>query len=168
MALAYAGDPDIEKFLEDGHQGLPTPGTGNNLRAWGTLFRRIEVLACLGRRHEAGELYPLAVEATETGLVIDFFTTLQPQLPAGIAAAAGERWTAAEEHFCKAIGQAADVPYKLAQPEVRRWYAQMLLDRGGTGDRDKARTLLGEATEMYRIIGMQKHLKMTETMLVEV
>ncbi len=40
----------------------------------------------------------------------------------------------------------------------------MLLDRNAPGDRDKARTLLGEATEMYRTIGMPKHLEMTEKM----
>ncbi len=50
-------------------------------------------------------------------------------------------------------------------PRVRRWYARMLLERNAPGDRDKARTLLGEATEMYRTIGMPKHLEMVEGML---
>ena len=40
----------------------------------------------------------------------------------------------------------------------------MLLDRNQDGDRDKAQTLLGEATEMYRRIGMPKHLEMVEKM----
>ena len=33
----------------------------------------------------------------------------------------------------------------------------MLLDRNAPGDRDKARTLLGEAIEMYQQIGMPRH-----------
>ena len=47
---------------------------------------------------------------------------------------------------------------------MRRWYAQMLLDRNAAGDRDKAQTMLGEAIEQYRTIGMPKHLKMAERM----
>jgi hypothetical protein len=42
------------------------------------------------------------------------------QLPAAIAAAAGNRWDAAEEHFRTAIDQVNTLPYRLAQPEVRR------------------------------------------------
>ena len=59
------------------------------------------------------------------------------------------------------------MPHKIAQPEVRRWYARMLLDRNEDGDRDKARTLLGEATIMYRVIGMPKHVEMAEGMLAK-
>ena len=62
------------------------------------------------------------------------------------------------------LGQAHEIPFRSEQPEVRRWYAQMLLDRDMTGDRDKARTLLAEATEMYGAIGMPKHLEMVEKM----
>ena len=110
-------------------------------------------------------MYPRAVEAIATGTVIDYFTTLLPQLPAGIAAAAGGHSAPAEDHFTVALSQADDLPYRLAQPEVRRWYARMLLDRNAAGDRDKARTLLGEAIKMYRTIGMPKHLEMAESLL---
>ena len=51
---------------------------------------------------------------------------------------------------------------------MRRWYAQMLLDRNAAGDRDKARTLLGEAVDQYRTIGMPKHLAMAEGMLKDI
>ena len=61
--------------------------------------------------------------------------------------------------------QADELPHKIAQPEVRRWYAWMLNDRNAPGDQDKARTMLGEAIEMYRAIGMPKHLEMAERML---
>ena len=73
-------------------------------------------------------------------------------------------WDASQEHFETALKQAHELPHKIAQPEVRRWYARMLLERNAVGDRDKAQTLLGEATEMYRTIGMPKHLEMAKEM----
>ena len=70
---------------------------------------------------------------------------------------------------------ADSLPLVIAQPEVRRWYARMLIDRDGpadpsTGsgrDRDKARELLTEAIRMYQQIGMPKHVEMAEQMLAE-
>ncbi len=59
------------------------------------------------------------------------------------------------------------LPIVIAQPEVRRWYARMLIDRDATGERDKARELLTEAIAMYRKIGMPKHVEMAEAMLRE-
>ena len=79
-------------------------------------------------------------------------------------AACGEQWDVAQEHFETALRQAHDLPHKIAQPEVRRWYAWMLIDRDSPGDKEKARLLLDEATEMYRTIGMPKHLEMVEKM----
>ena len=43
----------------------------------------------------------------------------------------------------------------------------MLRDRNVGDDRDKARSLVGEATEMYRAIGMPKHLEIVEKMSAE-
>ena len=88
------------------------------------------------------------------------------QLPAAIAAAAGNRWDAAEEHFRTAIDQVNTLPYRLAQPEVRRWYAWMLRDRAQPGVREQAQALLGEATKMYRSPGMPRHLEIVDSMLV--
>ncbi len=58
------------------------------------------------------------------------------------------------------------MPDKIAQPDVRRWYATMLIERRADGD--QARTLLGEAIEMYRAIGMPKPLEMVEGRLQRV
>ena len=43
----------------------------------------------------------------------------------------------------------------------------MLLDRDAAGDRETGRRLLTEAIEMYRRIGMPKHLEMAEALLAE-
>jgi tetratricopeptide (TPR) repeat protein len=84
---------------------------------------------------------------------------------AGIAAAAAGQWEKAEEHYQTALRQAHELPDVIEQPEVRRWYARMLIDRDAPGDRDKARQLLGEGIAMYRQIGMPKHVEMAEALL---
>jgi hypothetical protein len=87
------------------------------------------------------------------------------QNAAGTAAAAAEQWEAAESHYRTAMRQADELPYRIAQPEVRRWYARMLLERGEDGDHDQARTRLGEAAELYEQRGMPKHVDMARAML---
>ena len=84
---------------------------------------------------------------------------------AGIAAASGRRWEEAETHYQTALRQAHEIPFRSEQPEVRRRYAQMLLDRNAPGDRDRARSMLDEAVGMYQAIGMPRHLDLAEGML---
>ena len=90
------------------------------------------------------------------------------QTVAGMAAAAGKQWEEAEQHYQTALRQALDLPAVMEQAEVRRFYACMLIDRDGPGDRDKARELLTEAIEGYRRIGMPKHVEMAEALLTKV
>ena len=73
-------------------------------------------------------------------------------------------WEDAEQHFEKALRLAEDLPHRLEQAEVRRWYARMLLDRNASGDRKKARELLGEALASYRARDAQ-HVEMVEALL---
>ena len=56
------------------------------------------------------------------------------------------------------------IPHTIMQPEVRRWYARMLIDRNGSGDKERARTLLDEAVEMYGQLGMPRHLEIAQEM----
>ena len=82
-----------------------------------------------------------------------------------MAAGSGRQWEQAETHYQTALTQAHEIPFRSEQPEVRRWYAQMLMDRNATGDRDKARTMLTEAVEMYDQIGMPRHIEMAKDAL---
>jgi tetratricopeptide (TPR) repeat protein len=131
------------------------------------LFTAVEGLAVLGERAEAAKLYPLVLEAMKTGTVSRFYDSRLLDTLAGIAASAGENWVQAEEHFQTALRRAEEMPYVIEQPEARRFYARMLLDRNAPGDREKARQLLEEAIEMYKKIGMPKHVEMAETLLRE-
>jgi hypothetical protein len=42
----------------------------------------------------------------------------------------------------------------------------MLMDRAARGDREKARTLLSEALQSYKRIGMPRHVEITRSLLV--
>ncbi len=53
----------------------------------------------------------------------------------------------------------------LEQPQVRYWYAKMLIDRGAVSDRDEARRLLEEAISKYETIGMPRHGEMAQRLL---
>ena len=124
----------------------------------------VEALAVVGERAEAHRLYPAVLEIVGDGANVGGLFELTAQT-AGIASACGEQWETAEQHFETALQQAYEFPNKIAQPETRRWYAWMLLERDAPGDRDKARTLLGEAIELHRAIGMPKHVEIVERML---
>jgi tetratricopeptide (TPR) repeat protein len=169
LTKAYVGDSDsVLAMLDESRGNLPRPGQANGWGAWVMLVAVVEGLAVLGERDEAAHLYPLTLDAIATGVLVPWVGLRSFEAVAGIAAACGGQWEKAEEHYQTALRQAHELPHKIEQPEVRRWYARMLLDRDGPGDREKARELLTEAIAMYRGIGMPKHVEMAETMLREV
>ncbi len=169
LARAYAGDRDAAVAILQGRSGdLPRPGQANAMGAWTILVEEVEGLAVLGERDQAAKLYPLVVELINTGGILRWWAHGLLDTVAGMAATAGRQWEAAEAHYETALRQAHELPHKIEQPEVRRWYARMLIDRDGPGDRDKARELLTEAVAMYRDIGMPKHIEMAESLVREV
>jgi len=150
-------DSDFEKLK----QILPQRGRPSGAGSWIALLTMVEGLAVLGRRGEAARLYPLVTQKLEDGTVLCLVQGLVDKA-AGIAAAAGEEWTLAEAHFEKALRLAEELPHRLEQPEVRRWYARMLLDREGSGDEQRARKMLIEAKAIYEELGMPKHVEMAK------
>jgi tetratricopeptide (TPR) repeat protein len=166
LCRAYVGDGDSAlAMLDDRMSSLPRPGRAHTLGAWSMLFAAVEGLAVLGEREKAAKLYPLVLEAFDTGCPTRGAIYGLLQTVAGMAAAAGGQWEKAEEHYQTALRQAHELPVVIEQPEVRRWYARMLIDRDAPGDREKARGLLTEAVAMYRRIGMPKHVEMAEALL---
>ena len=125
----------------------------------------IEGLVMLGERSQAGELYPIARELVDTEAVLLSPIPRFTQTIAGTAAGAARQWKAAEDHFRIALQQAESLPDRLEQAEIRRFHAMMLIDRAAPGDREKARTLLGEALKTYTQIGMPRHIEMTQALL---
>ena len=166
LAQAYAGDPDTLGRLKTNASSLMTLPDENPHGAWERLQNVVEGLAVLNQAHETAALYPLVLKAIEKGAVLSYSTRLW-QMVAGIAAAAAGHVDAAREHFETALGQADELPHRVAQPEIRRWYAQAMLDAGAYSDRDKARALLGEALEQYQVLGMPRHVEITAAALHE-
>jgi class 3 adenylate cyclase/tetratricopeptide (TPR) repeat protein len=165
---AYTGDKHgALAMLEERRGDLPRPGQPNTWGAWIMLENVVEGLSVLGEREEAGKLYSQVLEALGTGALTGWLSARLFQTVAGMAAAAGGQWEKAEEHYRQALRLAHDLPVVIEQPEVRRWYARMLIDRDGPGDRDRAREMLTEAVAMYRKIGMPKHIEMAEALLGE-
>ena len=148
LARAYASEREARGPLQAGRSRLLEIRDENPWGIWEQLVNVVESLAVLGEAKDAADLYPLVLKGIQKGVVVSWQLRLW-QMVAGIAGACGERWDAAQDHVETGLRQAHELPHKIAQPEVRRWYAQMLLDRTAPGDRDKARTMLGEAVEMY-------------------
>jgi hypothetical protein len=125
----------------------------------------VECLAMLGEKSQAAELYPIVRELMGTGTTALWPIFRFTQTIAGIAASAARQWDAAEEHFQLAMQQAKFFPNVLERAEIRRFHAMMLLDRGALGDREKTQTLLNEAPQSYKHIGMPRHVEMAQTLL---
>jgi hypothetical protein len=125
----------------------------------------IEGLVLLGNQSQAKGLYPLVDGLLDTAAVVLWPISRFTHTIAGVAAAAARKWQIAEEHFRIAMQQADFFPNRLEQAEIRRFHAMMLLDRAGPGDRNKAQTLLNEALETYRQIGMPRHLEMAHALI---
>jgi tetratricopeptide (TPR) repeat protein len=119
----------------------------------------------LGDRSRAAELYPLAEELLDTEAVALWPIFRLTHTIAGIAAAAARQWQSAENHLQIALQQAEEFPQRLEQGEIRRFRAMLLIDRGASGDRDKALALLNEALKSYTQIGMPRHIEMTRALL---
>jgi hypothetical protein len=145
---------------------LPRAGRPNTWGAWSMLFSAVETLVVLGEMADAAKLYPLVLEGMKTGTILRIDLRLLDTV-AGIAAGASGRWPEAEQHFQTALRRCDELPHVIEAPEARRWYAWMLLQRNGPGDREKARTLITEAIEMYRRIGMPRHVDMAEALLAK-
>jgi tetratricopeptide (TPR) repeat protein len=157
LAKAYAGDAGALDFLNSKRHLLPTLGRPASSGSCHLPQLAVEGLAVLGHTDDAYGLYPVLLQLMPmrvTGFAVGLLAT-----SAGTAAACGREWAAAERHFETAMRQAQEMPHKIAQPETRRWYAWMLSARDAPGDRGRARTLLDEAIEMYRSIGMPEHIE---------
>lgn len=159
---AHLGHDDALDVFRLQRDRLPRPGRPNLGDTYGMLIYSVESLALLGEHEEAARLYDALVDALDIGIVAYHHGLVQTF--AGIAAASGQSWARAEEHFHKAIRQAETLPHRLAASETRRWYARMLLERNAEGDRERARALLDEALPGYERIGMPRHLEMASEM----
>ena len=165
LARALEGDIDGALGALEQAKALP-PWQVRPMASGFELILTAEALVHLDRPHEAAALHEEIVQILAGGPVFGLIVGWGLlRRGAGIAAAAGGKWEAATQHFETALRQAHNLSLVCEQPQVRYWYARMRLDRGEPGDREKARELLTEAIDLYREIGMPKHLEMAEVLL---
>ena len=151
-AKAEAGDSRATDVWANRRWSLPVLGQLNSLGAWTALERTVIGLARIGLRREVAALRPLTEQLLLTGAwtypMLSPFRTI-----AGIAAACGGDWKAAEGHHLCALQQIEAAPYRHLGPVAREWYAQALLEQGARGDIEKARQLLIQAVAQYEASG---------------
>jgi DNA-binding SARP family transcriptional activator/tetratricopeptide (TPR) repeat protein len=157
---------DVITVIGGWQEDFPQPGRPNGYGPWYLPVAAIEALSVIGERDRAAGLYPLVAEFIETtGVVLHWWMPQLIERIAGIGAAAGGQWDLAEKHFGNALRQAEDLPFVIEGAETRRSYAEMLLDRNGEGDRDRAGSLVDEAITIYRRIGMPRHEELARRLL---
>ena len=164
---AYLGDAgEALTLLEQQRICLPRLNSPNTLGSSALLVQSIEALFVLGERAKAWELYPLAEQLTDSGIATIAEIARFPHTAAALAATAGRQWEIAEYHFRTAVQQAEALPHLLEQIEIKRFYAQMLLERSWDGDAIKARDFLVAAEIGYKGATMPKHLALTRSLLI--
>jgi DNA-binding SARP family transcriptional activator len=166
--LAYTGDREAALALLDeaDDNRLPKAGQPNGWGPWMMLLSAVEGLYVLGEHDRAAGFYDLVVECIErTRAICPNYNDMRlPERTAGIAAAAGGCWDKAEGHFRTALRQAAELPHLPEAAHTRRFFAAVLLERDGPGDRAEATALMAEARDLYTSMGMPRHAAMVETL----
>ena len=89
---------------------------GRDIYKW-EHFLEIYDRHCAGFRGEGPAV--LEIGSADYGTDPGYYS---PAVAAGIAAACGQRWDQATQHYETALRQAHQLPVVIAQPEVRRWY----------------------------------------------
>jgi len=75
-----------------------------------------------------------------------------------MVAGAGGHPAAVEEHFETAVRQAQEMGAATELADASYWYARSLLEQGRVEDRERARGLLAEASQIWERTGMPKQL----------
>ena len=162
LVLAYAHRPDEAlRLLGESREPQSVVDRPRLIGEWDRICYETEAWALLGDAARASQGASVN-ELLKRGLVLRAGLT---ERIAGIAASAGRDFDEAERWFLQSLKRAQDAPVVYEQPQVRYWYARMLLDRDEPGDREKARGLLTEAIAHH---GMPKHLEMAEELLAGV
>ena len=163
---AYSGEQAAAmRVLEENRGLLPRIAEPATVGSWAMLACVIEGLAMLGQWEAAAELYPLAHQLVATGAICIAWIARFSATVEGLAAAAACDWDDAERHFDIASRQAERLPHQLELAEVGRFQAAMLLRRGGTHQREQAAQLVRKAADVYRRMGMPRHVEISERLL---
>jgi hypothetical protein len=142
---------------------LAIDGTRAPAGVWTAVGGLTEAYARLGLKAQVLELAPHVDELYGRGAIIHGGWMTCTTTVAGIAAWYRDRWADAEKLLQLAVEQMDTIPVRHKSGQAREWYAEMLLARDDSGDRDRARTLLAEAREIYARLGFEGLLRRVKT-----
>jgi tetratricopeptide (TPR) repeat protein len=166
--LAYLGEGSEAMSLLDGAVSqLPEPGSPIGWGPCTIVLAGVEACVLLGEPERAAALYALTRETRRRTKSVsgNFYDGRLLERVAGIAAMAGRHWDESEAHFRAALEQAQTIPHRTEQAHTRRWYGQMLLERGSPGDGDRAEKVLAAAIDDYERMGMPRHRDLAAALL---
>jgi tetratricopeptide (TPR) repeat protein len=166
LALAYLGERDrAMRLYEDGKAAFADIGSSAPSGVGVMLTAAVEALWVLGERQEAARhREAMLAYGPKTGNAVRTWDARLVETLAGIAAAAARDWDAADGHFASATGAADRMGHLVEQADARRFHAQMLAERDGPGDRDRARAVFTDVIARYGRLGMPRHQRMTEAL----
>jgi tetratricopeptide (TPR) repeat protein len=163
---AYLGDRQaVARILDANRDQLLRIGQPNSFRESTYTSIAVESFYLCQQYEEAAAMRPLVDEMLRSGVLYRAFVSRLTRTLAGMAAAAGSDWDAAQEHYEAAIELAEGLPHLIEQADARRFYAQMLVTRAGSGDQEHARALLEQALKTYDRIGMPRHAALATAIL---
>ena len=152
---ARLGDTDTLDLYEGLAAQIPAAGTAKSSGPSLLLMGAIEALVLMDQPEKAAALYPAMRDIVASGVAVQNFTYGFHERFAGVAAAAGRDWEAAEDHFQEALQLAEDLGHRVEQARVPYWYARMLIDRDESGDRARAKEILAEARTLSESMGLR-------------
>ena len=153
--LAYYGRADeVRELFESARSKLPSLDRVNGIGSWSCLLNFVEAFCLCGLTEEAAELSPLLDRVLELDNRWISYDGRLARTRAGLAAVTARRWEEAERHLGIAREIAEQMHNRVELADLSRLHAQMLLDRGGAGDHERAAEMLQEALVAYRAFGM--------------
>ena len=153
--LAYYGRADeVRELFESARSKLPSLDRVNGIGSWSCLLNFVEAFCLCGLTEEAAELSPLLDRVLELDNRWISYDGRLARTRAGLAAVTTRRWEEAERHLGIAREIAEQMHNRVELADLSRLHAQMLLDRGGAGDHERAAEMLQEALVAYRAFGM--------------
>jgi class 3 adenylate cyclase/tetratricopeptide (TPR) repeat protein len=162
----YLGDREIAlDLVERARADFPVLGRPNSGMSWGLAATAVEAFTVLGEDAQAAALYPTTIELAATGSLMRSWDYRLLATLLGMSATCAQEWDAAEAHFRDAIRLARELPMRLEEPDAYRFYARMLLARGGPGDRESAVVLVEDAQAQYRALAMPRHVELVGELL---
>jgi tetratricopeptide (TPR) repeat protein len=153
--LGYHGRAnEVMELFESSRSKLPSLDRVNGMGSWSCLLYFVEAFYLCGLNEEAAALSPLFEGILKFDKRWISYDGRLVGTRAALAAAAARRWEAAERHFGIAREVAVQMSNRVELADLCRLHARMMLDRGGTGDHERAAEMLQEALSAYREFDM--------------